>query len=401
MKLLLLIVWLAAALATPAVAWAGDQAYISWTLGDQDGRPTVTWKITGSTKWYVGAIQIASDRRVTASGHFLPENVVAYEVLEPDRAPGFWVGPVALQPGTYYGRLRLRFDGPCSANCQSATSVRSFRIDPPRLRGLRWKARGGVGRVIVSWTKPRNGWYVSMVVVDDNRAFSSPEDAVAWPNAPTRTRWASTLLSRDRYHVRLRVRHARCESCVWTSPAKIVDVKRANSPPTLKPARFELARRDAKTRRHTWKATFIACDQTRGAAPAADPRGDRAHRRQCPADSDAQSAPRRAGWMPLLHDHEAVCLPVPAGEVRAGHDPGPRRARRLEPQDAQVRLDDDRLVPDARAGASPGSRRGPAWRLSLLRRLPGAGSGQAARRRPRRRARSRSRRDSRCRRSRS
>jgi hypothetical protein len=264
-KLMLLIAWLAAALATPAVAWAGNQAYISWTLGDQDGRPTVTWKITGSTKWYVGTIQIASDRRVGAGGNFLPENVVAYEVLEPDRAPGFWVGPLALQPGTYYGRLRLRYDGPCSANCQSATSVRSFRIDPPRLRGLRWKARGGVGRVIVSWTKPRNGWYVSMVVVDDNRAFSSPEDAVAWPKAPTRTRWASTLLGRDRYHVRLRLRHARCESCVWTSPAKIVDVKRANSPPTLKPARFELARRDAKTRRHTWKATFIACDQTRGA----------------------------------------------------------------------------------------------------------------------------------------
>ncbi len=265
MKLAIFIAWLAAALATAAVASASDQAYISWRLGDQDGHPTVTWKITGSTKWYVGAIQIASDRRVTASGHFLPENVVAYEVLEPDRAPGFWAGPVALQPGTYYGRLRLRFDGSCSANCQSATSVRSFRIDPPRLRGLRWQARGGVGRVIVSWTKPRNGWYVSMVVVDDNRAFSSPEDAVAWPKAPARTRWASTLLSRDRYHVRLRVRHARCESCVWTSSAKIVDVKRANSPPTLKPARFELARRDAKTHRHTWKATFVACDRTRGA----------------------------------------------------------------------------------------------------------------------------------------
>ena len=101
MKLVLLIAWLAAALATPVVAWAGDQAYISWTLGDQDGRPTVTWKITGSTKWYVGTIQIASDRRVAAGGHFLPENVVAYEVLEPDRPPGFWVGPVALQPGTY------------------------------------------------------------------------------------------------------------------------------------------------------------------------------------------------------------------------------------------------------------------------------------------------------------
>jgi hypothetical protein len=49
-----------------------------------------------------------------------------------------------------------------------------------------------------------------------------------------------------------------------TSPTKIVDVKRANSPPVLKPARFEVAREDAKTLRHTWRATFTACDQTRG-----------------------------------------------------------------------------------------------------------------------------------------
>jgi hypothetical protein len=263
-KLLVSIACLTAALATPALAWASDQAYISWSLGDRDGRPTVTWEISGSTRWYVGAIQIASDDRVGPSGNFLPENVVAYEVLAPEREPGFWVGPIALQPGKYYGRLRLRFDGPCSANCQSATSVRSFRIDPPPLRALRWKARAGVGRVIVSWRKPRNGWYVSMVMVDDNRRFTSPEDAVAWPTAPARTRWASTLLARDRYHVRLRLRHANCESCVLTSPTKIVDVKRANSPPVLKPARFEVVRRNAKTLRHTWRATFTACDQTQG-----------------------------------------------------------------------------------------------------------------------------------------
>jgi hypothetical protein len=263
-KHLLWIAWLAAALATPAVAWGGDQAYISWTLGDQDGRPTVTWEITGSSKWYVGVIQIATDRRVDGKGDFLPENLVAYEVLDPGRSTGFWVGPLELAPGTYYGRLKLRFDGPCSANCQFATSVRSFSIAPPPLRSLSWKATAGIGRVVVTWTPPRNGWYVSGVLVDDDRDFSSPEDAVAWPGAPKRTRWASMLLGRDRYHVRLRVKHSRCDSCVWTSPTKVVEVTRTNNPPTLRPARFEVVRQDAEGLRHTWKATFTVCDRTHG-----------------------------------------------------------------------------------------------------------------------------------------
>jgi hypothetical protein len=263
-KLLLAIAWLAAALATPAVAWAGDQAYISWTLGDQDGHPTVTWEITGSTKWYVAVIQIASDRRVDGKGDFLPENLVAYEVLAPERSTGFWVGPIALAPGTYFGRLKLRFDGPCSANCQFATSVRSFSIAPPPLRSLRWDAVPGVGRVIVTWTRPRNGWYVSGILVDDDRDFSSPEDAVAWPAATKRTRWSTMLLDRDRYHVRIRVKHSQCESCLWTSPTKVVEVTQTNSPPRLRPARFELVRSDPETLRHTWKATFSVCDRTQG-----------------------------------------------------------------------------------------------------------------------------------------
>jgi hypothetical protein len=105
---------------------------------------------------------------------------------------------------------------------------------------------------------------VSGVLVDDDRDFSSPEDAVAWPGAPKRTRWASMLLGRDRYHVRLRVKHSRCDSCVWTSPTKVVEVTRTNNPPTLRPARFEVVRQDAEGLRHTWKATFTVCDRTHG-----------------------------------------------------------------------------------------------------------------------------------------
>ena len=315
MKLLFLIAWLAAALATPAVAWAGDQAYISWTLGDQDGRPTVTWKITGSTKWYVGTIQIASDRRVGAGGNFLPENVVAYEVLEPDRPPGFWVGPLALQPGTYYGRLRLRFDGPCSANCQSATSVRSFRIDPPRLRGLRWKARGGVGRVIVSWTKPaqrlvrEHGGGGRQPCLLEPRgcrrlAQRADEDSLG-VDAPESRPLPRAVARRARQVRVLRLDVAR------------EDRRREAG---QQPADAEAGQVRAGTARREDAPAHVEGNVHRlrpdsGRAPTADPRGDRAHRRQCPADPDAQSAPRRAGWMPLLHDHEAVCLPVPAGEV--------------------------------------------------------------------------------------
>jgi hypothetical protein len=263
-KHLFAIAWLAAALATPAVASAGDQAYISWTVGDQKGRPTVTWEISGATKWYVGVIQIARSKRVNSKGDFLPESLVAYEVLSPERPPGFWVGPRRLGPGTYYGRLKLRYDGPCSRNCQFATSVRSFSIAPPPLRALRWRAAAGIGRVTVRWTRPRNGWYVSSVLVDDNRNFSSPADGVAWPAATRRTRWTSILLARDRYYVRLRVKQARCASCVWTAPAKTVDVKQTNSAPRLRPARFEVTHRDPRTRKHTWRVTFTACDRTKG-----------------------------------------------------------------------------------------------------------------------------------------
>jgi hypothetical protein len=263
-KLLVVIAGLTAALAIPAAARGGDQAYLSWALGDQNGRPSVTWTITGSTKWYVGVVQIASQREVDGKGDFLPENLLFYDVLSPEESTGSWVAPRRLGPGTYFGRLKLRYDGPCQTNCQSATSVRSFTIEPPSLKSLTWKATAGIGRVKVTWTKPGHGWFVGMVLVDDDRDFSSPEDAVVWSSPTKRARWTSGLLDRGTYYVRVRARHQTCATCIWTSQARRVTISQSNAEPQLRPVRFEITRREEKTARHWWKATFTVCDKTKG-----------------------------------------------------------------------------------------------------------------------------------------
>jgi hypothetical protein len=263
-RLFVLIVGLAVALLIPAAARGGEQAFLSWAIDDQNGKPTVTWEITGSTKWYVGVIQIATDRQVNAKGDFRAENLVVYDVLDPSESTGTWVWARKLGPGTYFGRLKLRYDGPCKKNCQSTTSIRSFTIDPPPLKSLTWSVSAGVGTVKVSWTKPKNGWFVGMVIVDDNLNFGSPEDASVWSKPPKATRWTSGLLARDTYHVRIRARHSSCDSCIWTSATKTVRVAKTNSPPQLHPARIEITRRDEQTDRHWWNATFKACDQTPG-----------------------------------------------------------------------------------------------------------------------------------------
>ena len=264
MKWLVALVGLAAALALPAVARGGDQAYLSWTLGDQQGKPTVTWKISGSTKWYVGVIQIATGRKVTSKGDFVAQNLVVYKVLQPDGQKKTWVASRKLPPGTYFGRLKLRYDGPCSKNCQSVTSIRSFTIAAPALKSLPWRVTAKAGSVKVTWAKPKNGWFVGMVMVDDNRNFGSPEAASVWPKPLKVGRWISGLLPRDTYYVRIRARHTTCKTCTWTSSFKTVEVTQANSAPRLRPARIEITRRNEETKRHWWKATFTVCDQTPG-----------------------------------------------------------------------------------------------------------------------------------------
>lgn len=264
MKLLCCLIGLAATLALPAAARGGEQAYLAWTLGEQGGRPTVSWTISGSTKWYVAVVQVAGRPEVNGKGDFLPENLIAYEVLKPSESTGSWVGEPTLGPGTYYGRLKLRYDGPCQQNCQVTTSIRSFTIDPPALGKLKWRAAAGIGKVKVSWKKPRKGWYVSMVLVDDDRDFRSPEDGSVWPAGNTARRWATGLLPRGTYYVRVRALYGDCDTCVWTSPTKKVVLRRTNSPPRLGPARFEIAKEAAEGARHTWKATFKACDRTKG-----------------------------------------------------------------------------------------------------------------------------------------
>lgn len=263
-KWLVALVGLAAALALPAVARGGDQAYLSWTLDDQQGRPTVTWKITGSTKWYVGVIQIATGRKVNSKGDFVAENLVVYKVLKPDAGEQTWIAPRRLPPGTYYGRLKLRYDGPCSKNCQSVTSIRSFTIAAVALKSLPWRVTAKAGSVKVTWAKPKNGWFVGMVTVDDNRNFSSPEAAAVWPTPLKTGRWISGVLPRDTYYVRIRVRHSTCRTCTWTSSAKTVSVTQSNSAPRLRPARIAITRRNEQTNRYWWKATFKVCDRTPG-----------------------------------------------------------------------------------------------------------------------------------------
>jgi hypothetical protein len=103
-----------------------------------------------------------------------------------------------------------------------------------------------------------------MVLVDDDPGFGSPEDAIVWPRGPKKERWASSLLPRGTYYVRVRAKHARCETCVWTSSARKVVLRRTNSAPELRPARFAISARDEAAGRHTWAASFEVCDRTTG-----------------------------------------------------------------------------------------------------------------------------------------
>jgi hypothetical protein len=103
-----------------------------------------------------------------------------------------------------------------------------------------------------------------MVLVDDDPGFGSPEDAIVWPRGPKGERWASSLLPRGTYYVRVRAKHSRCETCVWTSSPKTIVLRRTNSRPQLRPARFEITTRDTSALRHTWATTFEVCDRTSG-----------------------------------------------------------------------------------------------------------------------------------------
>ena len=224
MKLLVWIAGLAAALVLAPTAGAGGQAYLSWTIGDDAGKPTITWKITGSTKWYVGVIQIATRPTLDDKGNFVPQDVVAYDVLSHGQSSRTWQLRYALQAGTYYGLLTLRYDGPCETGCESRSSVRSFTVRPPSLRGLRWNAVAEAGKVAVTWKKPRNGWHISIVLVDNDREFSSPEDAGTRGSTPAAGAWRSRSLDPGTYYVRLRARYAGCDTCLWTSGTQKVQI---------------------------------------------------------------------------------------------------------------------------------------------------------------------------------
>lgn len=248
----------------PALARGGDQAYLSWTIDDEAGKPTVTWTITGSTNWYVGVVQIASRPDVNSKGDFLASNLVAYDVLTPAQSKGTWQTSYALGAGTYYGQLVLRYDGPCQSNCESHSSVRSFAIEPPKLDKLTWMAAVRQGRIAVTWSKPGGGWYVGMVLVDDDEDFSSPEDAGIWPVEPAEASWTSAKLDPDTYYVRVHARYAGCETCIWISAAKKVSLPAGNRPPVLRPATVSIVQRDEAALRHTWRATFAVCDHSPG-----------------------------------------------------------------------------------------------------------------------------------------
>lgn len=253
----------AAAMFLAAPAGAGGQATLSWTLDDDRGRPSVSWEITGSTNWYVGVIQIASRPDVTSKGAFLAQNVVAYDVLAPDQSKGTWKSGFALSPGTYYGQLVLRYDGPCRKGCESRSSVRSFAVEPPALAVLDWHAAPKAGKVTVVWTKPGGGWYVSMVLVDDDRDFSSPEDAVVWPAERSSGRWTSAALDAGTYYVRVSARYSGCDTCLWASDPATVRVRSTNLPPRFRAAGIEIVQRVASLH-HTWQATFTVCDSSAG-----------------------------------------------------------------------------------------------------------------------------------------
>jgi hypothetical protein len=220
-KRLVWIAGLAAALVLAGSAGAGGQAYLSWTLGQDGGKPTVTWKITGSTKWYLGVIEIGTRATLNGSGDFPTQNVVAYDVLPSGQSSGTWQLRAALPAGTYYGLLTLRYDGPCDTGCESHSSVRSFTVPPPRLRGLVWTAAVRADTVSVTWKKPRGAWYVGIVLVDDSKSFASPVDADTRPLRPTAGAWKSRKLGPGTYYVRLRLRYGGCDTCLATRTKKV------------------------------------------------------------------------------------------------------------------------------------------------------------------------------------
>ena len=226
MKLLVCIAGLAAALLLVPTANAGGQAYLSWTIGDNAGKPTVTWKITGSAKWYVSVIQIATRPALTGGGDFVPQNIVAYDVLTSTRTSGTWQLRFPFDPGTYYGMLTMSYDGQCDTGCESRSSVRSFTVEPPRVHGLVWSARADSSRIAVGWKKPKpdKGWYVAIVLVDNDRDFSSPEAAGTRPPDPAAGTWRSHKLSAGTYYVRIRARYTGCDTCLWTSKTKKVQI---------------------------------------------------------------------------------------------------------------------------------------------------------------------------------
>jgi hypothetical protein len=255
---------LVAAFAFPGPGRAGDQATLSWTIDDEAGKPVVTWTITGSTKWYVGVVQIADRPDVDGKGDFPPKSLVGYDVLPPGKATGSWRSPHALDPGTYYGRLTLRYDGACEANCESRSSVRSFSVDPSPLSGLHWKATSASGKVRVSWTGPDGGWYVGVVLVDDDADFSSPEEAGSWPAEREKSSWTSRRLEAGTYFVRLHARFEGCATCLFLSKVRKVTVNAVNPAPRLGRATFTIVRRDEATLHHVWRTRFRVCDRTPG-----------------------------------------------------------------------------------------------------------------------------------------
>lgn len=217
---------LIAVLLLPAGARAGgDQATLSWTADAADGHALVTWVITGTTTWYVGVIQLATRPDLNGRGDFPPQNLVAYRVLHRVRQQGSWLSPFVLSPGTYYVQLTLRYDGPCETGCESRSSVRSLEIEPPPIGKVSWAAVARSGRVKVSWKPPADGWSFSLVLVDDHHDLSSPEDSASWPFGPPGSSWTSRRLAPDAYWVRLYARYEGCQTCLWTSKLRRVEIR--------------------------------------------------------------------------------------------------------------------------------------------------------------------------------
>lgn len=265
MKLLMIAAVALAALVAPGAARAGDdQTTLSWKAAAVEGHAQLSWEITGTTKWYVSVIQVATRPELGPKGDFPVSNLVAYEVRTRVKQTGSWLSPFALAPGTYYAMLTLRYDGPCETGCESRSSARSFEVEPPPIGSISWTASPRSGKVQVGWTRPAEGWFVSMALVDDDRDFASPEAAVSWPPGRRKTTWTSRRLGQDTYYVRLYARYEGCDTCVWLSKVRKVEIGATNPGPRLRKASFRIVERDAVALRHTWRVRLDACDTTPG-----------------------------------------------------------------------------------------------------------------------------------------